>query len=72
VRPNGESFGAEAFHAYFKGRYLGCADLKLPNGKILPQPYSSADLDVAEFNAYMERVEAWAAERDVYLDELPQ
>lgn len=72
VKPNGEAFSAEAFHTYFKSRYLGCDDMKLPNGKTLPIPHSSADLDTAEFNTYMEQVEAWAAERDVYLDELPE
>lgn len=69
VRPGGESFSADTWHHYCKSRWLGCDDVKLPNGKILTIPRSTAALDADEFSAYMERVEAWAAERGVYLDE---
>ncbi len=66
----GQTYSAEQFHLYFKSRFIGCDDVKLPNGKVITIPKSSADLDVAEFNEYMEKVEAWAAEHNVYLDEM--
>jgi hypothetical protein len=62
-------FGVESWHTYFKSVYIGCDDVKLPNGKPLVLPRSTAGLDVAEFNDYMEKVAAWGAERDIYLDD---
>lgn|SRR5512135_2565897 len=70
IKPNGSVYSAEAWHHYCKSRWLGCDDIPLPNGKMLVMPRSSANLDVAEFNDYMTAIEAWAAERDVYLDDL--
>jgi NinB protein len=63
------SFGVEAWHHYLKSALLGCDEIAMPNGKMLVIPRSTAGLDVAEFNDYMTKVEAWAAERDVYLDD---
>ena len=68
LRPNGEAFSAESYHLFFKSRFLGCEEVRMPNGKTMLIANSTADLDVAEFNEYMEKVEAWAAERDVWLD----
>ena len=45
--------------------------MKMPNGKTLLLPRSTANLDTAAFNDYMTAVEAWANEHDVYLDEMP-
>lgn len=70
VKPAGESYSADTWHIYAKTRWIGADDVRLPNGKVVPMPRSSADLDVAEFNTYMEQIEAWAAERDVYLEDL--
>lgn len=54
---------------YFKGRFLGMDELRLPNGKVFAQPKSSASLDRMEFAEYQQEVETWAAERGVYLPE---
>jgi NinB protein len=62
-------FSVESWHHYFKSAFLGCNEIALPNSKLLVIPYSTAGLDIAEFNDYMTKVEAWAAERDVYLDD---
>lgn len=70
LRPGGISYSAETWHTYMKSRYLGCDDVTLPNLKTIPMPRSSANLDVAEFNEFMAKVEAWAMERDVWLDEI--
>lgn len=70
VRPEKQAYSAEVWHTYFKSRFLGCVEVKLPNGKTMPIPNSSADLDVGEFNDYMTKVEAWAGERDVWLADM--
>mgnify|MGYP000897649738 FL=1 len=67
---NGQRHSAEAFHLYYKSRFLGCDDVRLPNGRTLAIPRSSADLDVAEFGEYLDKVQADAAERGVYLADL--
>lgn len=71
LRPGGEAYSAEQFHTYYKSRFLGCVDVKLPNGKTLTIPNSTADLDVAEFSDYFDAVQADAAERGVFLADLP-
>jgi hypothetical protein len=70
VKPDGKAYNAEQWHLYAKSRWLGCDDVKMPNGKVLTIPKSSAELSVAEFNDYMTQLEAWAGERDVYLEDL--
>ena len=70
LRPGGVAYSAEQFHCYYKSRFLGADDVKLPNGKTLTIPRSTAALDVAEFNDYMAKVEADAAERGVYLADM--
>lgn len=70
LKPGGQAYSAEAFHTYYKSRFLGCDDVRLPNGKTLTIPRSSADLDVAEFADYTGKVEADAAERGVYLADM--
>lgn len=70
VRPGGKVYSADQWHHYAKSRWLGCDDMALPNGKVLTIPRSTANLDVAEFGEYMEKVEAWAAERDVWLADM--
>lgn len=61
---------AEQFHMYYRSRLLGCADYPMPNGKTMSIPRSTTDLDIAEFSAYMDAVEADAAQRGVYLADL--
>lgn len=62
-------FSAEQFHAYYKSRFLGCDDIPMPNGKTLTIPRST-NLDVAEFSAYFDQVQADAAERGVFLADM--
>ena len=71
LKPGGETYSAEQYHAYYKSRFLGCEDVKLPNGKTLTIPNSTTDLDVAEFSDYFDAVQADAAERGVHLADLP-
>ena len=69
LTPNGQKYSPEAYHTYYKSKFLGCQDMTLPNGKTIPIPNSSADLDVAEFSEFYGKVEADAAEHGIYLDE---
>ena len=67
---NGAQHSRTAFHLYFRGKYLGCDDVKLPNGTTMTIPKSTADLDVAEFGDYFDKVQADCAERGIYLADL--
>lgn len=67
----GQRYSAESFHTYYKTKFLGADDMKMPNGKTLQIPRSTADLDVSEFSEYFDKVQADCAERGVFLDELP-
>lgn len=69
VHPQGETYSAETWHLYCKSRWLGADDVKLPNGKTITIPRSTADLDVADFGAYMDQVEAWANEHGAWLED---
>lgn len=69
LRPNGEQYSAESFHVYYKTKFLGCEEVKLPNKQTMFIPRSTADLDVNEFSEFFDRVQADAAERGVFLDE---
>jgi hypothetical protein len=69
IQPKGVVYSAETWHLWAKSKFLGCDEAKMPNGKTLLLPKSTADLDVGEFNDYMTAVEAWANERDCYLED---
>lgn len=70
VKPDGQVYSADTWHQYWKLKLLGGDDITLPNGKVIVMPKSSADLDKDEFMEYVDQIEAWAAERGVYLDEV--
>lgn len=58
----GVNHSAEVWHAYFRSRFIGCEEIKMPNGKVFEQPISTTTLDVGAFSEYMTRIEAWAAQ----------
>lgn len=68
VKPQGQTYSSETFHEYFKQRFLGADEIRLPNGKVFVRSHSTADLSTDEFGAYMDQVEAWSAEHGVYLE----
>lgn len=72
IRPDGAQYSAETWHQWAKLRFLGGDDIRLPNGKVLVMPKSSAELDIGQFTDFMTQVEAWAVERGAYLDEMPE
>jgi hypothetical protein len=57
----GQQYSAETFHKYFASKFLGADDMRLPNGKTLTIPRSTANFDA---------VQADCAERGVYLADL--
>ncbi len=61
-------YNPDTWHLYFKQKYLGMEEVRLPNRQILQQPKSSAELDKAAFNDYMIQVEQWAVDHGVFLD----
>ena len=65
------TYSADQFHAYYKSRFLGCDDIGLPNGKVISIPRSTANLDIDKFADYFDKVQADAAERGVYLADVP-
>lgn len=65
----GGKYSADTLHVYYKSRFLGCDDVEMPNGKTLTIPRSTADQESPEFAEYVDKVEADAADRGVYLDE---
>lgn len=70
LRPNGQVFSDKAYHEWAKSKFLGCDEVKLPNGATLVIPHSTADLDSGAFAEYATQVEAYANERGVYLEDM--
>lgn len=69
LRPGGNQFSAETFHVWAKSKFLGCVDYRLPSGKTMTIPRSTADLDAAEFSEFMTRVEEFANNAGVFLED---
>lgn len=69
VWPLGEFYTVKQWHKQFREKFLGYVETKLPSGKVLQELCSTADLDVAEFNDYMTKVEVFANERGAYLED---
>ena len=69
IKPEGKEYSRETWHYFFKGLFLGCTDIPLPNGRVRTEPNHTSTLDKRAFNDYMGQVECWAAERGVYLPE---
>lgn len=68
LKPQGEAYSAETWHEYFKQRYLGAEEIKLPNGKTVQKARSTTDLDKAEMIDYLTKVEVWAASHGLYAE----
>lgn len=54
---NGRLFSAEVWHEQFKRQFIGV--IELPNGEVIGE--SSTKLSTAEFSAFCDQVEAFAA-----------
>ena len=71
IKPEGQQYSPETWHTWGKSKFLGCDDIKMPNGKTVTVPKSTAGLSVDEFGDYMMQIEQFANSRGVYLDEMP-
>jgi hypothetical protein len=69
LTPGGQKYGPNAFHLYYRTRFLGADDIELPNGRPLTIPRSTADLDADQFSEYLDKVQADAAERGIFLED---
>lgn len=70
IKPKGEVYTSEQWHQWAKDKWLPKTEVRMPNGKTKVIEPSTADLDVAEFGDYVTKLEAWAAERGVWLEDL--
>ena len=68
LKPQGQMYSPETWHKYFCQKFLGAQEIKLPNEKTLILPNGSSDLDVPEFNMFMEQVELFAGKHGCYLE----
>lgn len=69
IRPEGVQYSAETWHIYFKQKFLGVIETRMPNGKTSLVQKTTTELDTGEFADYMMAVETWAQGRGVYMDE---
>ncbi len=53
----------------FKDRWLGYNEYRKSDGTVITELKSTADCNVAELNDFMARVERWAAEHDIWLQD---
>ncbi len=65
----GVTHSPDAWHLYFRQKFIGSEDLPLPTGKVFTQPISTTTLDVGSFGEYMTQIEAWAAQHGVLFQE---
>ena len=70
LQPRGQTYSAETFHLWAKSKFLGATDHVLPSGKTMTIPNSTAGLDTTAFADYMTKVEAFANERGVFLEDM--
>jgi hypothetical protein len=69
LKPNGHAYSADSWHLYFKQRFIGQDDIRLPNGKVCTQPKSTVDLDKTEMSDYITQVEQFADKYGVFSEE---
>ena len=74
----GQDFSADTWHEYFKREFLPMHEVQLPDWTTQLIPTSTADLpmhpdpndpDAPNWDTYTIQVEAWCAERGIYLPE---
>ena len=66
---DGQRFMAESWHEFFKGKFIGKEEVKMPWGETYNRPISTTTLDVGQFSEYMTQIEAWAAQHGILLSD---
>ena len=69
VKPEGKEYSAETWHTFWKQKLLGSVEVSLPNGKTIQVPQTTTALDTSQFHDYFEKIEFWAGQRNVWLEE---
>jgi hypothetical protein len=67
LKVDGNTFEPTVWHEWFKRRFLGAKEFRLPGGGTIVIPNSSSELDEDVFSDYLTKVEVWALERNVFL-----
>lgn len=58
---NGRRYGAETWHEYCKGMFLGFELKAMPDGTEVKMPISTTTLNTAEMTEYQNQLQSWAA-----------
>jgi hypothetical protein len=58
---NGAQFDKDTWHEYFARQFGVCEDVTLPDGEIVSRRKSTTQMSVGEFSAYINSVQAYAA-----------
>ena len=66
---NGQRWSKKQWHEMFKDMFIDPLVIDLPNGKRAVRDPESSDLDIDQFNVFMDKVEAWCGERGIFLPE---
>ena len=67
LKVDGQNFAAKTWHLWFAERFLPQEEVKLPSGRMVLLRQSTSELAADVFSDYLTQVEAWAAERGIYL-----
>lgn len=65
---NGRRWSKQEWHELFKDLFIVPEVVQLPDGRRKVCDPSSAELEVSDFSEFYTKVEAWCAERGIYLD----
>jgi hypothetical protein len=69
LKVDGHSFTPEVWNEYMAKKFLGAEEHRLPNGELMVVRRSTSDLPEDAFSDYLNRVEEWARDRNVWLQE---
>lgn len=58
---DGRHYDTETWHEYFARKFCAHEDVLMPDGEVVSRRKSTAKMSVAEFNEYLSRVQAHAA-----------
>jgi len=62
------NYSKDDWHDMMKIKFLGAREIELPSGKVITRVNDTHNLDTIEFGEFLDKVQAWAAEKGVFLD----
>ena len=69
LKVDGKTFSPEAWHEWLAKKFLGAEEHRLPNGELMVVRRSTANLPEDAMSDYLNRIEEWARDRNVWLPE---